>query len=483
MFGNNQFYPTPFEVILQMVGTIELNNKNVLEPEAGKGDIVDFCLESGAKVTACEYNQDLAKIIAGKCKFLKHNFFEVKPEEVSHIDYIIMNPPFNEADKHILHAWEIAPDGCEVIAICNTETLKNAYSTTRSRLVRAIEDYGHSTKLGNVFSTAERKTDVEVSLIHLFKPSSDSSFEGYFDEEEEVEEDQYNGIMPYNAVREAVQRYVTACKLFDEVAENAIKMNNLVGVFGVPKIALSVKEEDKDTTVTEFRKELQKKAWLWVFKKVNMEKYMTAKLKAEINNFVEKQQNVPFTQKNIYKMFEIVVGTHSSRMERAILEIFDNLTQHYHENRYCVEGWKTNSHYMVNQKFILEHVGHGDWHHGRPHVRYDGNSEKMEDLSKALCYLTGTKYSTSKTLYNFYNQSYETYIGEDGKKYNKKDEYQRDIPIYRDYGKWYDWGFFEVKLYKKNTLHAKFKDKAVWELFNRAVAKAKGFPLPESVKF
>lgn len=41
-----------------------------------------------------------------------------------------------------------------------------------------------------------------------FKPVSDSSFEGYFDDEPDEAEVQHNGIMPYNAVREAVQRYV-----------------------------------------------------------------------------------------------------------------------------------------------------------------------------------------------------------------------------------------------------------------------------------
>lgn len=65
--------------------------------------------------------------------------------------------------------------------------------------------------------------------------------------------------------------------------------------------------------------------------------------------------------RNIYRMLEIIVGTHAQRMDKALIEVFDKLTMHYHENRYNVEGWKTNSYYLVNKKFILEGVGENSW--------------------------------------------------------------------------------------------------------------------------
>lgn len=185
---------------------------------------------------------------------------------------------------------------------------------------------------------------------------------------------------------------------------------------------------------------------------------LTEEQKAEFfTNLTEETKQVPFTMKNIYKMMEIVVGTHGSRMERALVEIFDKLTMHHDENRFNVEGWKTNSHYLVNQKFILEYIATPEW--GKCRVIYGrGNAEKVDDLVKALCWLTGQNYSQHSTLYSFYQMTD------------------------REFGTWYEWGFFKVKVFKKGTLHAQFLDKKVWELFNRAVAKAKGFPLPESVK-
>ena len=87
-----------------------------------------------------------------------------------------------------------------------------------------------------------------------------------------------------------------------------------------------------------------------------MGKYMTQSLRTEINTIVEQQKKVPFTMTNIFRMVQMVVGTHGNRMDKVIVEVAERLTKHYHENRYQVEGWKTNSHFMVGKKFILPFV-------------------------------------------------------------------------------------------------------------------------------
>ena len=52
---NADFYPTPKEVIEQMMMGENIVGKTVLEPSAGKGDIVDWLKENGAaRVIACE---------------------------------------------------------------------------------------------------------------------------------------------------------------------------------------------------------------------------------------------------------------------------------------------------------------------------------------------------------------------------------------------------------------------------------------------
>ena len=62
---NSEFHPTPQGVLEQM--GIDCYDKTVLEPSAGKGDIVDFLFANAAlEVLACESNEDLAKSWRGR---------------------------------------------------------------------------------------------------------------------------------------------------------------------------------------------------------------------------------------------------------------------------------------------------------------------------------------------------------------------------------------------------------------------------------
>lgn len=454
---NKDFYPTPNEVILQMLSGHDFTDKLVLEPSAGKGNIVDYLKNVGADVTVCELDNDLAEITKNKARFLKNDFLEVTKEESSHFDFIIMNPPFSHDDKHIIHAWEIAPEGCTIISLCNWETVDNSYSRSRRVLERLIKENGTKQNLGDCFSDAERKTGVEVGLITLFRPGSKKDFGDYFDMGADEIEEQSEGLMPYNAVREVVGRYVESVKIYDEVLANAVRLNEMAGALGVSKVAFTCTVDEKPSKKEEFVKGLQKEGWKWIFSKMNMGKFMTKSLKEDINRFVETQSNVPFTMKNIYKMIDLVIQTHGQRMDKAIEEVFDKLTMHYHDNRYQVEGWKTNSHYLVNKKFILEYVTEVGWH-GEMKIRYGGNGEKMDDMVKALSYLTGEDHASK-------------FMHTDFERDNGKIEF----------GKWHDYTFFEAKGYKKGTMHFKFKDENVWGRFNRKVAEIKGFPLPEKI--
>ncbi|OPB98934.1 hypothetical protein BAS10_04500 [Elizabethkingia meningoseptica] len=456
---NKDFYPTPESVIAQMTWDLDLNNKVVLEPSAGKGDIVDFCQNSGANVIACELNSDLRTILKSKCKVISDDFLIVTSEMISHVDYIIMNPPFSADEKHILHAWDISPDGCNIIALCNYETLSNSKYSYRQELKSIIKDYGTSENLGDVFSDAERKTGVEIGLVKLFKPKtkSDTEFEGFF--MEEYEEEQYFGLQQYNFVRDCVNRYVGAIKIFDEQLESASKMNALTGSFFSSDLALSMTRDKAKLTREDYKKDLQKSAWKYIFGKMNMHQYSTKGLSEEINLFVEKQTKIPFTMRNVYRMIEIVIGTQSHRMDKALLEVFDKLTAHYHENRYGVEGWKTNSHYLVNQKFIMPYIAPQCKWGTYPDVN-DRQSEIVDDFVKALCYLTGKSWIPENCFRIAVNR--------------------RDIPL--EYGQWFDFLFFEVKLFKKGTGHFKFKDRDVWATFNQHIARIKGYPLPEALK-
>jgi len=454
---NKDFYPTPSHVI-DMMG-IDCLGKVVLEPSAGKGDIIDWLKSNGSKqVIACELSEDLAKITKTKAKFLKNDFLEVTPEDISHVDMVVMNPPFSCGVKHLLHAWEVSPDGCEIISLINWSNIENQYTRERRILDKIIDDYGANANLGNVFSDAERETDVEIGLIKLYKPKSNSNneFEGFFLDEDEVEQ-QENGIMRFDAVRDVVQRYVYAVGCFEEHLKVAAKMNQLTSLFDVGSFSFHVDYNNELTTKEDFKKALQKSAWKYLFKLMNLDKYVTSGVMKNINKFVETQQNVPFTMKNIYKMFEIIVGTRENTYNAAIVEAIDNFTKHTHENRFAVEGWKTNSGYMLNKKFIVNYMVEYSNYRGHLIDRSSSYSSNISDLMKVLCSMTGTNFDSIPWFGKFC--------------YENKPQLNT----------WYDWGFFEWKGFKKGTVHFKFKDDKVWELLNRKYAKIKGQVLPEKI--
>jgi hypothetical protein len=222
-------------------------------------------------------------------------------------------------------------------------------------------------------------------------------------------------------------------------------------------------------TVTDkqrFAKDLQKAAWKHIFNKMNIQKFVTSGVMRKVNDFVESQTKYPFTMKNIYKMMDIILQTREQTFNQSIIEVFDKITKHHHGNRYEVEGWKTNKSYLVGQKFIIEWVTEVGFS-GEMRIKYNGNQTKLNDFHKALCFLTGTEPKDTMR------------VDEDGNHPKVKDLSIWPHRLNLEFGTWYDWGFFEIKGFKKGTLHCKFKDKNVWELFNRKVAEIKGFELPE----
>lgn len=455
IFNNPDFFPTPVHVLDMM--QIDCTGKVVLEPSAGKGDIVDYLFSNGAKDVVCyEKNDTLQQILQHKCKILGNDFLNSKAEEVSHINLIIMNPPFSAASKHIVHAFEIAPEGCEIIALCNWETIQKSYR--HERINSIVTDYGTSQNLGSCFDTAERKTNVEIGLIKLYKPviSDESKFEGFFMDEDE-EEQQVDGIMPFNEVRALVNRYVGAMKIYSQLDTFKVQMEYILVPLGMKDFFFTVGYDNKIKSKEDFSKHIQMVSWNHIFNKMNITKYVTSGVLKDINKFVEQQRQIPFTMKNIYRMFDIIIQTKEQNFNKAIIEVIDKFTMHTHENRFAVEGWKTNSGYMLNEKFIIDYMV-------QPHYRvskkvrlnFGSNADRLTDLIKVLCPLTGYNYDSIRSLDAFFTHF-------DGLETNR----------------WYSWAFFEIKVFKKGTMHLKFQNKEDWYVLNKAYGHLKGFSLPE----
>lgn len=477
---NKDFYPTPEQVIDKMMEYEPVQGMKFLEPSAGKGNIVDWLWEHGAAdVIACEKDKNLQKLLSGKCRLVCDDFFNLRSEDVSHVNYIVMNPPFADAEKHILHAWDIAPSGCVIIALKGVwgssrwgkssdlgERIRR--SKNKVQLDELVRYNGKVENLGFCFKDAERTADVEVEMIKLYKQGSKADdWEGYFDMDEDDEEIAAGvaGIMSYNAVRDVVNRYRTAVDMWDEVTEKANKINEITDTFseyGVKFKAVKTGEPYSVINKEEFKKRLQKDAWNYLFANLKMDRYVTKEVRETINKFIEDQQRIPFTMKNIYRMLDCIYQTNGQRMERCMSEAFDIICSFSSDNSTAGEKWRTNLNYMVNRRFIIPNMceGYNRYKYNEPYAYvqiYDSN-ERLNDFIKVINYIAGPNRETP--LFSYSKVS--------------------DMRL--SWGQWYDWGEFRVRFYKKGTVHMEFKDEKLWQEFNLRAAKAKKWRIADNVR-
>lgn len=226
----SEFYPTPESVVERMLQGVDLDYvRTILEPSAGKGDILRVIARKAAvrwgrmgrqtlDVDCIEVDPYLRQILKfnfseEREKELEHRKYELKEsrlydrekhsyffrtpadrqefqgiedelltffEEGIHIvhddfltyspfksyDLIIMNPPFSNGDKHLLKALKIQAKGGKIVCLLNAETLRNPCTETRRELLKQLYAANAQVEyIQNAFVSAERKTGVEIALI------------------------------------------------------------------------------------------------------------------------------------------------------------------------------------------------------------------------------------------------------------------------------------------------------------------------------
>ncbi len=172
---NPDFYPTPATVAATMLDPLNLRGRTVVEPSAGSGNLVQACLERGAEeVLMVEPEPKLRAILAtiSGGRLIGNDWLQVTAEQISHADLVAMNPPFSADEHHIIHAWKIASPGCEILSLCNWNTISSRGYRASRELRTLIEQYGSSQCLGQVFEDAERTTRAEIGLVRLTLPET-----------------------------------------------------------------------------------------------------------------------------------------------------------------------------------------------------------------------------------------------------------------------------------------------------------------------
>lgn len=474
---DKEFYPTPHEVIAEMLRHADIKKENyILEPSAGKGDILDYISKVNRayetpKLYAIEKHPELRMILNEKnYKVIGDDFLEYNSD--MHFDYIIMNPPFSNGDEHLLKAWEILHTGT-IICLLNSETVRNQHTKRRKLLNDIIINNGEVFELGRAFDTAERKTNVDVSMVILKKVGEDRfKFDIKYDKEQKMtlDEETLNSQIATNDVISNLVTYFISAK---ETIVDFIKLKEKIRFYIDPLIhkepysekyidilAEVIKLNSNNEGYNHFIERLKRIAWNKILDQPSIRNYVTTSVRQDLSEFIRQKGDMDFTKRNIQNIITELMLNKQNIFFKCVIDVFENMCSYDKENKIHIEGWKTNSAYKVNKRVILPWAI--DYHnYGSDSFRTNYTERlNIDDIDKAMCLVDGKPYDNIYTITEALESSFSK-IKRQGYKNGTNNKC--------------DSLYFNIKFYKKGTLHLQFKDDKVWEQFNIMAAQGKNW--------
>ena len=484
---NDEFFPTSPSLAEQMLLPYRERIKNgatILDPSAGSGSLLRAAARLGAKekqLFAIEIQPELTAILKeGKFRLIGDDFFKFESRYL--FDIIVMNPPFSNGEEHLLQAWEVLREG-DIVCLLNSETIRNPYSEKRKLLRRLIEENGSVEELGQVFKGAERRTDVEVSLVRLNKRQEQPLFEfnapdkrtrTYQGEREAVDLESQVAksdmieafVSSYQQVGQAYEKFITARNELDFYTRSIVSRHfKFKPEDARPSLShiLDLRERQRAQNIAEYNAYMDAvkfEAWNQVFDCTKIKEILTASVREEFNKFQQDAGCIEFSETNIWAFFEMLIRNRTPNMRRCVVEVFDRLTSYDKKNKIHVEGWKTNSAYKVNEKVILPYFVEFEWERFTTCYR---NVDRLRDIDRVMCMLSGKKFEEVLTIELALKIRFDELKNiQPGGNFDKATKSE----------------FFDLKFFKKGTLHMKFLDPFLWQEFNLQAAKGKNW-LPD----
>lgn len=191
------FFPTPKNLIEQMIELAELKKEDaILEPSAGKGDILDAIREyfgdDEGDLDAIEMNSNLREILELKGYNVIASDF-ISYEETAY-DKILMNPPFENGQDvdHVMHAYDLLKHGGRLVAIMSEGPFFRQFKKDENFREWLSENNAFvSEPIKGAFKNSFNSTGVNVRIVAINEDSThpDVDFEKEKDMEEENTED------------------------------------------------------------------------------------------------------------------------------------------------------------------------------------------------------------------------------------------------------------------------------------------------------
>lgn len=492
LFTSPDFYPTPDSLIEKMIGKVRMDRiDTILEPSAGKGNIVDFIRKrydseyrsSGNKsIDVIEIDPDLQLILKGKNYRLIHDDFLIFHGRKTY-DLIIANFPFSNGDYHLAKAIQyLTENGGQLVCLVNAETLRKINTQQRNAINHWLRVNDAKIEyIENAFISAERKTGVEIALIHVSieRPKVVSvildSLKKAAKEEYDTDSDPDTAIAPTDFRQSMIARFDLERKAGINLIEEyfAIRpyiMNRIPRAtdsseHGQPLIELTIRDRTDSNSITgninSYLKGLRLKYWETLLRDPRFNAHYTSGIMKDIEAKLESLKDYDFTIFNIDELETEMRSKISRGIEQAIIKLFDEFTRKFawneelhNGNVHYYNGWKTNDSFKINHKIIQPMNGFSSFSYGGLHLDYH-IKDTLLDMVKVFNFLAADRADVKQLVGNAISVANQTHN-------------------FRAM----DLRYFETTFYKKGTCHIRFTDPDLLAKFNIFGSQRKGWLPP-----
>lgn len=321
-----------------------------------------------SEVSAVEINiEHHASLRELDVKVIGYDFLQVS--SLATVGHVIMNPPFAEGVKHVLHAWDLVYDA-EIVAIVNAESIKNPYSQDRVRLLELIEKHGTVEFLQSQFvNDVERTTEVEVALIYLEKVPSkyldmDALLAGLRKGDShmsELDPAVCNALaLPSNFINDTCYRFEQAVEAARKASEAEAIADHLMGGIGLTLEDMQAKGVGNDfrestgsvrkSANDEFRKrydDLKKRAWAQIIRSSLLTEKLSNQARRKIEATSQSIYELEFCISNVHGFLAGVIGSLGEIYQDMVCDLFDTIIERSSDNVVFYRSWKSNQKHRI----------------------------------------------------------------------------------------------------------------------------------------
>ena len=395
-------------------------------------------------------------------------------------DAIVMNPPFDHGDLHLLHALDLMKDGGQIVCLLNAETIRNPYTNSRKLLKQKLEAYGAEIDFKTaafMTSETERKTDVEVALIRVTIPEAERH-SILFDTLQKAKEQEQKDIDPHElttakgTIENMIEQYETELRLgvafineyfaVRQYIRNSLNEDDIYGRSSILTLTVGTNANHLQTIdVNDFAKKVRKKYWNAFFRNEEFTGMLTSNLREDFQNTVDEMANYEFSAFNIQQVLAQMQAQLTRGVEKTIMALFEKLTVTHtwypecNGNIHYYNGWKTNKAHKIEKKCIIPENGIASSYYSNKPRMLDQYKcfQILSDLEKALNYLDCGE-TTERNL--DYEIEHAIEMG--------------DTKVFCKY--------FNAVFYKKGTCHITFTCPTVIDKLNIFAGRRKGWLPP-----